>query len=152
MPVAGDGNCFFRALAVILYGTQDEHARVRREVVGHIEKNSNRFSAFTSQVKQHVDDMRKSGVWATLVEILAAVGMYGVPLYLYTLTPNRSSYHWQCYSPETHTGITPHTFTHMELAHPMGMHFDVILDANTGMPSKTPPQLTGKTYVHPGIL
>ena len=95
----------------------------------------------------------KFGVWATFVEILAAVGLYKVPMYLYTLTPsNRCSYHWQCYSPEAHTGITPHTFTHMELAHPMGVHFDIILDANTGMPSKTPPQLTGKTYMHRAIL
>ena len=114
VSVAGDGNCFFRALAVLLYGRQDEHACVRREVVGHIERNSNRFSAFTLQVKQHVNDMRKSGVWATLVEILAAVGMYGVPLYLYTLTPNRSSYHALAVllTKDTHGHYTSHFYSH----------------------------------------
>ena len=29
---------------------------------------------------------------------------------------------------------------------------DPLLDANTGIPGKTPPQLTGKMYVHPGLL
>ena len=75
----------------MFYDSQEKHTCVRREIVEHITKNISKYSAFTSQVQQHTDNMRKSGVGATLVEILAAVGMYGVPLYIYTLTPNESS-------------------------------------------------------------
>ena len=158
LKMVGDGNCFFRAIATLFYGSQEKHADVRNEIVIHIGKTANKFSAFmpqpTTQVQQHITTMRNTGVWATLAEIMAAVELYGVPLYLYTLTPSRTSYHWQCYSPEQPEGHevrqTPHG--HIELAHPMAIHFDVILDGNTGLPSLTPPQLTGKTSIHPDIL
>ena len=88
-----------------------------------------------------------------LTEIMAAVDLYRVPLYLYTLTPSKMSYHWQCYSPSEATdhGRKPR-YSHVELAHPMAIHFDVIVDANTNLPSLTTPQLTGNTSFHPDIL
>ena len=157
LKIVGDGNCFFRAMVSLFYGSQEKHADVRNEIVGHIGKLQTSFlHSCPSQQRRYNNTYYIQGtqVCGPLAEIMAAVELYGVPLYLYTLTPSRTSYHWQCYSPEQPEGHevrqTPHG--HIEVAHPMAIHFDVILDGNTGLPSLTPPQLTGKTSIHPDIL
>jgi len=154
ISVLGDGNCFFRALSMIIYGSQEEHERVRGVIVENIEQNPENFIALLPPrrtVQQHTEVMKNSRVWATQVEIQAAVEVYGVPLYLFTQTPTRNSYHWLCYTPRTRAAPTiPQT--HLELAHPLSVHFDAITDVTTNKPSTVPPQLTGKTDVHPGVL
>ena len=40
LKMVGDGNCFFRAIATLFYGSQEKHADVRNEVVGHIGQTS----------------------------------------------------------------------------------------------------------------
>ena len=37
IPIVGDGNCFFRAIAQLMYGSQEQHGRVRNEIVSYIE-------------------------------------------------------------------------------------------------------------------
>ena len=39
----GDGNCLFRSVAHHIYGSQDSHGRVRREVCDYIDTNRSRF-------------------------------------------------------------------------------------------------------------
>ena len=56
LKMVGDGNCFFRAIATLFHGSQEKHADVRNEIVGHIGKTANKFSAFMprpTQVQQH---------------------------------------------------------------------------------------------------
>ena len=87
---------------------------------------------------------------ATEVEIQAATEVYVVHLYLYTLAPSKTSYHWLCYTPKQISNIE--VSRHIELAHPLRIHFDIILDATTYKLSLTPPQLTGESVIHPGVL
>ena len=42
--MAGDGNCFFRAIADAMHGSQEHHSLVRRDIVGYIEQNPGLFS------------------------------------------------------------------------------------------------------------
>ena len=99
-------------------------------------------------IKQHIAKMRVPGEWATQVELQAATEVYCRALYLYTLTPAKDAYQWHCYMPKTRSPIQGH----IELAHPSGVHFEVVVDSATNTASETPPQLTGKTVVHPGTL
>jgi len=93
-PICGDGNCFFRSIAHYAYNTQEEHARVRKEIVDYTEKYASQFAPLAStRIEQHTAHMRTPGKWATQVEIQAAAEVYGVPIYIYTLTPTRNSYH-----------------------------------------------------------
>jgi len=81
---------------MIIYGSQEEHERVRRVIVENIEQNPENSIALLSPrrtVQQHIGLMKNSRVWATQVEIQAAMEVYGVPLYLLTQTPTRNSYH-----------------------------------------------------------
>jgi len=151
ISILGDGNCFYRALSMIIYGSQEEHERVRGVIAENIEQNPENFVALLPPrrtVQQHIGLMKNSRIWATQVEIQTAVEVCRVP---YLQTPTRNTYHWLCYTPRTQAAPTiPQT--HLELAHPLSVHFDAITDATTNKPSTVPPQLTGKTDVHPGVL
>jgi hypothetical protein len=149
-PMVGDGNCLFRALSDAVYGSQEEHSVVRAEIVDYIAQNSTRFTPLVigqNTIEEHLATMRAPGKWATQVEIQAATDVYNVNIYLYTLAPSKKSYHWLCYSPKVSS-----VNGHIELAHPLRVHFDIVLDAATQRASLTPPQLTGKSVVHPGVL
>ena len=100
-PILGDGNCFFRALSDIFYSSQEYHAKVRREIVDYITLNATKFTPllFQETIDQHITSMKASGKWATQVEIQAATEVYCTPIYLYTLTPSKKSYHWLQYTP-----------------------------------------------------
>ena len=144
-PILGDGNCFFCALSDIFYSSQEHHAKVRREIVDYITLNATKFAPllFQETIGQHITSMKTSGKWATQVEIQAATKVYCAPIYLYTLTPSKKSYHWLQYTPRH--ASEPTITRHIELAHPLCVHFEVILDATTHKPSLTPPKLTGKS-------
>ena len=154
--VFGDGNCFFRALAVILYNDQNLHLKVRSDIVNFISGNKQLFEPLVidpsgrETIDLHIQTMKKPMVWATQVELQAAVELYGVPLYLFTETPDKKSYQWLCYSKWTKSSKSvPHT--HIELAHPGSVHFDCIVDATTNQTSTNPPQLSGNNAFPPVV-
>ena len=100
--------------------------------------------------KVQLNNISTPGVWATQVEIQAATEVYGVPLYLYTLKPSTTSYHWHCYSPRIRSQqYTVERINHIELAHPQQVHFEVVLDATT-LPH--PSEIDRHTTVHPTVL
>ena len=132
-PILGDGDCFFRAIAEIVYTSQDYHQKVREEIVRHIRSNATRFSHLlmsTLTIEQHTANMQVTGVWATQVEIQAATEVYCASIYLFTLTATRDSYTWHRYEPKTAS-----TTQHFEIAHSSGIHFEVVLDATTNRAS-----------------
>ena len=45
-PILGDGNCFFRALSYIMYGTEDRHTSVRASLVLFSELNAESFKKY----------------------------------------------------------------------------------------------------------
>ena len=45
-PILGDGNCFFRALSYIMYGTEDRHASVRASIALFSELNADCFNKY----------------------------------------------------------------------------------------------------------
>ena len=99
MPIAGNGNCFFRSLSLFLFDTQQEHLQVRKEIVKFITANTSLFDILVISADNnytfttHLKNIRKSMVWASKVEIQAAADVYSVPIYLFTPKPTGNGYH-----------------------------------------------------------
>lgn len=56
------GNCFFRALGDQLHSSGADHARLRREVIDHVQSHEDAFAAFVEDdegFETYVDRMRK---------------------------------------------------------------------------------------------
>ena len=45
-PVDGDGNCFYRCLAVFRFGTQDAHDKIRKDICEYMNRNSQHFECY----------------------------------------------------------------------------------------------------------
>lgn len=144
--IRGDGNCFFRALSLFLYNTQEQHHKVRMDIAKFEAENEHQFAALLidptgrQTIGQHIESINKPRVWASQIELQAAAEFYRIPLYLYSPTPDKRGYHWLCYQPRTSSPTV--TRSHIELAHPASIHFDLIVDAATMTPSQIPPQMS----------
>ena len=153
MPTLGDGNCFFRTITQLIYNTQEQHTTVRNEIISYIENNLTRFRQLLLSrditIEQHTAWMKNIGEWATQVELQAATEVDYTHIYLFTLTPSRDFYSWYCYEPKTQSEQLQR---HIEIAHPSGVHFEVVLDGNTDEASQTPPALTRQSTIYPGVL
>ena len=156
-PILGDGNCFFRSLSFYFFNTQEEHLRVRKEIVEFISDNVHLFQPLVISEERnytladHLESARKPMVWASQVEIQAAVDLYGVPIYLFTPNVSGSGYHWYCYSKRT-LAAPELKHHHIELAHQSSVHFHCIVDATTRKPCTVPPQLTGEDVYYPHAI
>ena len=58
--IQGDGNCFFRTLSCIMYGTEDHHASVRASIALFSELNADRFKQYctSSKFMEHIRCMK----------------------------------------------------------------------------------------------
>ena len=155
--IVGDGNCFFRSLSFFLFNTQQEHLRVRKEIVEFITANTKLFDILVISADNnytlttHLENVRKPMVWASQVEIQAAADLYGVPIYLFTPKPSGLGYHWYCYNKRT-LSVPLFKYSHIELAHKSGIHFDCIVDATSLRPCVVPPLLTGEHTYYEDVL
>ena len=120
----------------ILFGTQQHHLRVRKEIINFVSENVHLFEALVISdhtsytLLDQLESMKHPMVWATQVETQAAVDLYGIPVYLFT--PNLSGSRYQWYHYNKRTLAVPHIqYHHLELAHCHGNHFDCIVDAAT---------------------
>ena len=72
--IRGDGNCFFRALAFVITGSQDEHQELRAITTTYMQHNAGILSCYLNAHETMDEylartDMHSSSVWATEVEI-----------------------------------------------------------------------------------
>ena len=85
--ISGDGNCFFRAVAFILTGSQHEHRKFRVAVVNHMENvcNDNLRRYMATNVNSYVKNagMNDDGVWATDAEVLGAASLLSHDFVIY---------------------------------------------------------------------
>ena len=73
--IRGDGNCFFRALAFVITGSQDEHQELRAITTTYMQHNAGILSCYLNAHETKDEylartDMHGSSVWATEVECL----------------------------------------------------------------------------------
>lgn len=157
VTILGDGNCFFRSLSFLLFNSEHNHPQVRSEIVQFITDHAHLFHSLlitndrNYTLQDHLQSMKNPAVWATQLEIQAAVDLYGVPLYLFTPVLSGRGYQWYHYSKRTFA-VPQIEYDHIELAHRSGNHFDCIVDADTLKPSTVPPLLQGTQDSYPHVL
>ena len=107
VPVAGNGNCLFRAVSYLLYGHQNAHWSFRDLIIRFENLNSSIFECKMTGVNEttfaaHIRKLSHPNSWATHIEVLAIATYFQVPLYFCTDPPlpsTGSMYCWECYNP-----------------------------------------------------
>ncbi|KAL5014298.1 hypothetical protein ScPMuIL_008568 [Solemya velum] len=97
VAVAGDGNCFFRAMSMIMTGSESSHMELRHAVLKHVARHPECYRSFLTSrggMRTYLTDMRQSGEWATDREILATATMLKVVIEVYS-----KKYGWQSFKP-----------------------------------------------------
>ena len=90
--VLGEGNCLFRYLSLQLTGTQDHHLELRR-AIAEFEKINPVFEQLHTAINKtpfltHLQNIKKTCIWGTSVEIMAISSLFQVDTYVAT-----ESYH-----------------------------------------------------------
>ena len=144
----GDGNCLFRALSHQVYGTEDKHLQFRLFIQEFIEQNKDKYEPYwinpevTNHAQQlvsyahHLQEMKKPGVWGTLLELKAFSDLLSYPLFICSPEIKTRAYKWNKIVP-TPSGqrlTLPLSFTadHIELAHSSSRdHYDSVVPYNS---------------------
>jgi len=82
-----DGNCFFRALSVQMYGNEGRHDNLRKVVCDYMETHEGDLAPFFADTdipyQAHVTKMRVLGEWAGNLEIYVATIVIGRDIRIY---------------------------------------------------------------------
>ena len=148
--ILGDGNCMFRCLALIAYGDEMLHAKIRELLVDFISENRKDFYPYIDgNIVEYITRVRHARVWGTAVELIAAASLFGMPVF--TLTPHGDSYRWLCYQPlKSNSLVYPKEpppvrlqhMDHIELFNVHGCHYDCILSRSEGVNTLDRPPLS----------
>ncbi|XP_026111873.1 uncharacterized protein LOC113089630 [Carassius auratus] len=86
-----DGNCFFRAVAQVICGTQKAHRTLRLAIVKHMQLHSVEYKNLLRSQYTSMEDylssskMKYVGTWATEVEIQSTANYLGVDIFTFHL-------------------------------------------------------------------
>ena len=125
IPIEGDGNCFFRSVAYVLSGRENDHRKIRLAVVKHMRAKSEIYQPFLragyESVEQYITQSRMWYVrtWATELEILASSDLLGHDICIFS--DNR----WVTYSRSQICNEHVPTSTCVYLYHKDENHYDV---------------------------
>ncbi len=130
--IVADGNCFFRAVAYAVSGSEREHRKVRRAVVTHILQNEEKYVPYLRQGYSSVPEyitrsrMKFVGTWATEMEIQAVSDLIGVDIFTY------SQEKWLKYS-SSNVSHNRHSCEHkgIYLKHVNSCHYEVVVCVKT---------------------
>ena len=146
-----DGNCMFRALSFLFFGSENAHSRLRSLLVQFIALNSSCFSplVFTGSFNEHIASMKYSGKWGTQVELQAAASLAQVPIYVLTKGGTEfAEYKWIMYKPHSLANLKfpdeelhflfDNILSHLELCHTNGNHYNCIVNVMNQCSIKPP--------------
>jgi OTU-like cysteine protease len=72
--VAGDGNCQFRVLSDQLFGTDDQHAYIRSQVVERLRQFPEEYEPYVlGPYREYVDNMACDGTWGDHITLQVSV-------------------------------------------------------------------------------
>ena len=100
--IRGDGNCFYRALAFVITGSQYEHQELRAITTTYMQHNAGSLSCYLNAHETMDEylartDMHSSSVWAAEVEIFAVFNMLQTPVMLFCKSGH--TYKWLHFLP-----------------------------------------------------
>ena len=95
----GDGNCFFRAVSVGLYGNEEQHIKIREQVVKEIDQNRTRYEPLTDNIDRHIKEMKhhdgRKTSYGTEAEALATCFAFDIDVYI--LDSRNDKHEWTKY-------------------------------------------------------
>ena len=96
--VMGDGNCFFRCLSIALHKHEEEHKKMRENVVQKMNEDKEFYKQLIDEdYQEHIDGMKHSDgrieSWATEAEIIAASETYNIDIFVYREIGNDPDWH-----------------------------------------------------------
>ena len=91
--IAGDGNCFFRAVSYVITGSEDQHDAVRKLICDHIIESPLLFDGKAGDLYLRSTNMRKLGIWGTNDEYQAVADWLQVSVFVLCRFGGRLS--WQ---------------------------------------------------------
>jgi len=102
--IRADGNCFFRALSVLITGVEDNHMTIREEITRHVERHADIYRTFLQSrggMDTYVRSMRRPREWATDTEIFAAATFLKTIIEVCSIVRNKygTEYQWQTFTP-----------------------------------------------------
>jgi len=143
----------YRSLALIMYGSETFHTKVRTILHDHIAANKEEFRKYVSgEIEAHLAKLTEIGRWGTHVELKAAAGIMKLPIYVFTPTLKADKqYAWNkivpcstcVHSPSPDTDVVCDRLkdlciSHVELSHTKGIHYDVIVCVDGSYPEEFP--------------
>ena len=142
---------FFRAVSLIIHGTQDKHLHIRESLMTFVERNTNVFQAYVkpgTSIAEHITTMRREGTWGTELELFAAASFCQLPFHVCWLHAETREYKWLEFPPEdpaqlTFEGGRPEkpALRHAELCNTNGDHYDTVITIDKRIPTSPPTQL-----------
>ena len=156
VEIKGDGNCLFRALAFLVYGTEDVHIQMRELLADFISRNKVQFAKLTDKIDEHILKLKYQRVGGE------CIGVTLLQLPVYTLLPNHEgTYKWVIYNPQDDTTLDfplepppPRSISsldHLELINVHSCHYNCIVDLLGHSPLTRPP-LQPTVDHHPCVL
>ena len=145
--VVGDGNCLFRALAFILYGTEDDRDKVKLCILEFEGQNGDLYREFVPEgntsLEDHIQALRKPNAWGTHFELKAAATVYQMDVRVFMQISSTTDYHELDFHPYKlqHPLVKPplaKEIDTLELCHTNNNHFDCIVDKKEDVPSECP--------------
>lgn len=102
ISVEGDGNCFYRCIAYILYDNQELHASIRNSIAEELSSNSKFYREFVDgDFHTHLNNVKlldgSVDSWATEAEIIATSYRFDKDIFVKTIFNGQSQ--WQRYPP-----------------------------------------------------
>ena len=80
----GVGNCLFRAVSILIYGTPDHHKDIRETVCDYIATRYGRFYDFIlGDLNDCIDQILDEGTWGGEPEVAAFSELYNVTVNIY---------------------------------------------------------------------
>ena len=83
-----DGNCLFRAVSHQMYGTQERHAKIRKDVCDYMRSQNERFKWLVEDFEEYVRARERpvykgEGEWGDHAEIIVMEELFDRPIEIY---------------------------------------------------------------------
>ena len=86
--VGTDGNCMFRSVSFLIYGTEDLHMLVRDKCMDYILQDKNYFKDYIDldrfrDIDDYCEHKKNDGIWGDHIELQAIAEIYNRPIEIY---------------------------------------------------------------------
>ena len=128
--MVGDDACQFRALALLLWNTEDRHSKVRRMVLRELETNwLRRYAGFSTKSQtDFIKEMTMSTGWDDDITLTAAANTFGRPVAVTTIDKVTHVTTVRTYVPSP--DILRQGAATLQLAHVNGNHYQAVYSVN----------------------